>query len=81
MTALAVDLVPEYDGDISYPDAVLDVVATTDQPVVVLAGLAAGVDEAAADRLRAAGVPVLEGFRSGLLALRHLQEAVDRPRA
>ena len=79
VTALAVDLVPEYDGDTSYPDAVLDVVATTDQPVVVLSGLASGVDEAAADRLRQAGVPVLEGFRSGLLALRHLQDAVDRP--
>ena len=80
VTALAVDLVPEYDGDTSYPDAVLDVVATTDQPVVVLSGLASGVDEAAADRLRQAGVPVLEGFRNGLLALRHLQQAVDRPR-
>ena len=79
VTALAVDLVPEYDGDTAYPDAVLDVVAATDQPVVLLAGLPSGVDEAAADRLRRAGVPVLEGFRSGLLALRHLQEAVDRP--
>ena len=39
VTALAVDLVPEYDGDTAYPDAVLDVVAATDQPVVVLAGL------------------------------------------
>ncbi len=55
VTALAVDLVPEYDGDTSYPDAVLDVVATTDQPVVVLSGLASGVDETAADRLRAGG--------------------------
>ena len=79
VTALAVDLVPEHDGDTSYPDAVLDVVAETDRPVVVLAGLPAGIDDAAADRLRAAGVPVLEGFRSGLLALRHLQESVDRP--
>jgi acyl-CoA synthetase (NDP forming) len=79
VTALAVDLVPEYDGDIAYPEAALDTFATTDQPVVVLSGLASGIDEDAADRLRAAGVPVLEGFRSGLLALRHLQEAVDRP--
>ncbi|MET0526318.1 MAG: acetate--CoA ligase family protein [Nocardioides sp.] len=79
VTALAVDLVPEYDGDISYPDAALDAFAGTDQPVVVLSGLASGLDEAAADRLRAAGVPVLEGLRNGLLALRHLQDAVDRP--
>ncbi len=79
VTALAIDLVPEYDGDIAYPDAVLDVVATTDQPVVVLSGLAAAIDDVAADRLRSAGVPVLEGFRNGLLALKHLQDAVDRP--
>lgn len=79
VTALAIDLVPEYDGDIAYPDAVLDVVAATDEPVVVLSGLASGIDEAAADRLRRAGVPVLEGHRNGLLALRHLQESVDRP--
>ena len=79
VTALAVDLVPEYDGDISYPDAALDVFAGTDQPVVVLSGLASGIDEVAADRLRAAGIPVLEGLRNGLLALRHLQDAVDRP--
>ncbi len=79
-TALAVDLVAEYDGDTAYPDAALDAFAATDQPIVVLSGLAAGMDEEAADRLRAAGVPVLEGFRNGLLALQHLQDSVDRPR-
>ena len=46
--------------------------ARTPKPVAVLAGLPAAVDPAAAARLRAAGVPVLEGTRSGLLALRHL---------
>ena len=81
VTALAIDLVAEYDGDTSYVDAVLDVVAADlDEPLVVLAGLPAALDEPAADRLRAAGVPVLEGFRSGLLALRHLLDAVARPR-
>ena len=70
--ALAVDLVPEFDGDESYPNAVLTVANGTAKPVAVLAGLAAGVDPAAAARLRGAGVPVLEGTRSGLLALRHL---------
>ena len=79
VTALAVDLVPEYDGDTSYVDAALDVAADTDGPLVVLTGLPAALDEAAADRLRAAGVPVLEGFRSGLLAMRHLLDAVARP--
>jgi len=79
VTALAVDLVPEYDGDSAYVDALLDVAAATPEPLVVLSGLPAAMDEAAADRLRAAGVPVLEGYRSGLLALGHLQDAVDRP--
>ncbi len=70
--ALAVDLVPEPDGDQSYPRAVLAAAARTAKPVAVLAGLPAAVDPAAAARLRAAGVPVLEGARTGLLALRHL---------
>jgi acetate---CoA ligase (ADP-forming) len=70
--ALAVDLVPELDGDDSYPRAVLTAAAGTPKPVAVLAGLPAALDDAAAARLRAAGVPVLEGTRSGLLAFRHL---------
>jgi acyl-CoA synthetase (NDP forming) len=73
--ALAVDLVPEFDGDDSYPRAVLTAAAATSKPVAVLAGLPSAVDEAAAARLRAGGVPVLEGTRSGLLALRHLLDA------
>ncbi len=70
--ALAVDLVPEFDGDESYPRAVLAAAAATAKPVAVLAGLPAAIDQPAAARLRAAGVPVLEGTRTGLLALRHL---------
>ncbi len=72
--ALAVDLVPELDGDEAYPNAVLTAANGTVKPVAVLAGLPASVDPAAAARLRTAGVPVLEGTRSGLLALRHLLE-------
>ncbi|HEX4094631.1 MAG TPA: acetate--CoA ligase family protein [Trebonia sp.] len=70
--ALAVDLVREYDGDDSYRDAVLAAAAKTDKPVVVLASVPAAIDPDAATRLRAAGVPVLESTRSGLLALGHL---------
>jgi acetate---CoA ligase (ADP-forming) len=70
--ALAVDLVPEFDGDEAYPRAVLAAASGTGKPVAVLAGLPASVDPAAAAWLRGAGVPVLEGSRSGLLALRHL---------
>jgi acyl-CoA synthetase (NDP forming) len=70
--ALAVDLVPEYDGDDSYRDAVLAAAAKTGKPVVVLASVPAAIDIDAATRLRAAGVPVLESTRTGLLALGHL---------
>ena len=70
--ALAVDLVPEFDGDDSYPNAALAAAAATPKPVAVLAAVPAAIDAAAAARLRAAGVPVLESTRSGLLALRHL---------
>jgi len=77
--ALAVDLVPEFDGDEAYPRAVLAAAARTAKPVAVLAGLPAAVDQVAARGLRANGVPVLEGTRSGLLALRHLLDHAARP--
>jgi acyl-CoA synthetase (NDP forming) len=78
--ALAIDLVEEYDGDTSYLDAALDVAG--DMPVVVLTNLASAVDLPGAARLRAAGVPVLEGTRSGLVALKHLLAlAAPRPPA
>jgi acetate---CoA ligase (ADP-forming) len=70
--ALAVDLVPEFDGDQSYPQALLAAAARTSKPLAVLAGVPASIDPVAAARLREAGVPVLEGARTGLLALRHL---------
>jgi acyl-CoA synthetase (NDP forming) len=77
--ALAVDLLPEFDGDRSYPLAVLAAARRTGKPVTVLAGISGSVDQAAAAELRAAGVPVLEGARSGLLALRHLLDDAVRP--
>jgi acetate---CoA ligase (ADP-forming) len=77
--ALAVDLVPEFDGDDAYQRAVLAAASGTTKPVAVLAGLPGAVDPAAAARLRAAGVPVLEGTRSGLVALRHLLEHAEHP--
>jgi acyl-CoA synthetase (NDP forming) len=79
--ALAVDLVPEFDGDESYPRAVLTAAANTPKPVAVLTGIPAAVDQAAAARLRAAGIPVLEGTRTGLLALRHLLDHATPPPA
>jgi acyl-CoA synthetase (NDP forming) len=74
VTALAVDLVSEFDGDTAYPDAVIDVATHTDAPVAVLASVQSAVDRAAAQRLRSSGVPVLEGARSGIAALGHLAD-------
>ena len=78
--ALAVDLVPEYDGDDSFPRAMTRLAGLTTKPVVVLANLAAAVDQAAAAELRGRGIPVLEGTGSGLLALRHLLATPPAPR-
>jgi acetate---CoA ligase (ADP-forming) len=70
--ALAVDLVTEFDGDRSYAAALADAAGRTDKPLAVLANIPAAVDPAFAGELRASGIPVLEGARSGLLALGHL---------
>jgi acyl-CoA synthetase (NDP forming) len=83
VVALAVDLVTEFDGDRTYPAAVSAAARRTAKPLVVLANIAAAVDPAAATGLRRAGIPVLEGARSGLLALRHLLDhaaRADEPR-
>ncbi len=82
VAAFAVDLVPEFDGDRSYETAVLAAARGAGTPVAILANLAAAVDPATAARLRGEGVPVLEGTRSGLLALRHwLSQAGPGPPA
>jgi acetate---CoA ligase (ADP-forming) len=70
--ALAVDLVHEFDGDDSYPVAVAETARRTSKPVVVLSNVPAAIDPDTAAGLRASGIPVLEGTRSGLLALKHL---------
>ena len=72
VVALAVDLVPEFDGDDSYRTALLAAARKTDKPLALLASIPAAIDQQAAAQLRAAGVPVLESTRTGLLALRHL---------
>ncbi len=72
VTALAVDLVTEYDGDTAYTDAVIGVAKHSDAPIAVLASVASAIDRAMAERLRDSGIPVLEGARSGLAALGHL---------
>ena len=76
--ALAVDLVRELDGDLSYPQAVLEAADGTSKPLVVLGNLASAVDPDLAAELRRHGIPVLEGLRSGLVALRHLLAQASR---
>jgi acyl-CoA synthetase (NDP forming) len=70
--ALSVDLVHELDGDDSYPLAMRDVAGQTGKPLAVLSNLGSAIDLDVASELRDHGIPVLEGTRSGLLALRHL---------
>ncbi|BBZ77417.1 acetyl-CoA synthetase [Mycolicibacterium anyangense] len=72
VTALAIDLVTEYDGDTAYADAVLDVAAGTSAPLAVLASVGSAIDRPTAERLRSNGIPVLENARSGIAALGHL---------
>src|SRR5215469_2671582 len=72
VVALSVDLVTELDGDDSYPLATLDAAERTDKPVAVVTNLPSAIDPQAAALLRTNGVPVLEGMRTGLLALGHL---------
>jgi acetate---CoA ligase (ADP-forming) len=72
VVALAIDLVPELDGDRSYPLALADAASRTDKPLAVLASLGSAIDSELATRLREQGIPVLESTRTGLLALRHL---------
>jgi acyl-CoA synthetase (NDP forming) len=82
VTALAVDLVTEFDGDTAYADAVSDVAKHTDGPIAVMASVASAIDPPTAERLRDSGIAVLEGTRSGLAALGHLARwplPVDRP--
>ena len=78
--ALAVDLVTELDGDDAYQLAVLDAAGRTDKAVAVLSNLPSVIDSGAAALLRRAGIPVLEGMRPGLLALRHLLDHQARAR-
>jgi acyl-CoA synthetase (NDP forming) len=72
VTALAVDLVTEFDGDTAYADAVVDVAAHTDAPLAVLTSIPSAIDRSVAERLRSKGIAVLEGASSGLVALGHL---------
>ena len=75
--AFGVDLVPEFDSDDDTLLAVTEAARGTAKPLAVLSNLHSAIDPVAAARIRAAGIPVLEGTRTGLLALGHLLEWRD----
>ena len=77
VVALGLDLVKEFDGELAYLEAAVDAAAATTKPVALLSNAHSSIDPASALKLREAGVPVLEGTRSGLLALRHLLRLRD----
>jgi acyl-CoA synthetase (NDP forming) len=74
VTALAVDLVTEFDDDTAYADAALDVAADSAAPLALLTSVPSAIDQSTAKRLRDSGIPVLEGARSGIAALGHLAQ-------
>ena len=78
--ALAVDLVEEFDGDESFAVVLERLLTRTDKPLAVVANVSSAVHQVFADRLRASGIPVLEGTESGLRALGQLMAEPPRPR-
>ena len=77
VVAVGLDLVREFDGELAYLEAAVDASRATTKPVVLLSNAHSSIDAASARSLRADGVPVLEGTRSGLLALQHLLRLRD----
>jgi acyl-CoA synthetase (NDP forming) len=69
--AFVVDLAGEEPGW-GYADVAERVFNSTEKPVAVVSNLSAAIDRDAVERLRAAGVPVLEDTFNGLRAFRHL---------
>ena len=69
---LSLDFVTEFDGDESYPHAIIRAAEATTKPLVVISNITSAIDEATSLRVREAGIPVLEGTRSGLTAVQHL---------
>ncbi|MGC4110937.1 MAG: acetate--CoA ligase family protein [Nocardioides sp.] len=80
VVALACDLVEEYDGDEGLVEVMEAMLTRTDKPVAVVSHVASALDQRSAARLRAQGIPVLEGTASGLRALGHLMAVPPRPR-
>jgi acyl-CoA synthetase (NDP forming) len=80
VVAFSVDLTSEEDPGDSYWRLPVDLLASTDKPIVVLANVAGAVDHNLAELLNSAEVPVLRGTETGLRAIRHLLEHRQVPR-
>lgn len=76
--AFCVDLTTEDDPDQAYSTAAIEAHHATGKPVMVIANLTSSVDPDQADRLRRAGVPVLEGTETALRAVGHLFDRLTR---
>jgi acyl-CoA synthetase (NDP forming) len=70
--AFCVDLTTEVTAEGGYTEVACDAFARTKKPMAVLSNLSSAVDRGDATRLRAAGIPVLEGTATGLAAFGHL---------
>jgi acyl-CoA synthetase (NDP forming) len=70
--ALCVDLTTEESADIGYGGVAREVQAATAKPFFLMSHVASAVDPHDAAGLRENGIPVLEGTRTGLAAVRHL---------
>ncbi|HWO69732.1 MAG TPA: acetate--CoA ligase family protein [Actinomycetota bacterium] len=75
--AFCVDLTTEDHPETGYIGMAEEVYPGTSKPMAMLANLSSGIDREDARRLDRAGIPVLEGTRTGLLAFRHLFELRD----
>ncbi|HXF72174.1 MAG TPA: acetate--CoA ligase family protein, partial [Actinomycetota bacterium] len=75
--AFCVDLTTEDRPEAGYIRMAEEVYPGTAKPMAMLANLSSGIDRGDVERLYRAGIPVLEGTRTGLLAFRHLFELRD----
>jgi acyl-CoA synthetase (NDP forming) len=76
--AFCVDLTAEEQLDDAYSRAAIQAHRATTKPLMVIANLSSTLDPAQARQLRSAGVPVLEGTETALLAVKHLLDRQDR---
>jgi acetate---CoA ligase (ADP-forming) len=75
--AFCVDLTTELAHETGYTRVAREAFAKTDKPFAVLSNMASAIDQRDARFVREAGIPVLEGTTTGLMAFKHLFELRD----